>query len=71
MKPKSRFTCLSDFRLNLAWKDEFLVWNSSQAQGIEDVRMNVEDIWIPDIEVYNLVARKSLREREQVKPFKN
>ena len=60
---------MSDFRLNLAWKDEFLVWNSSQAQGIEDVRMNVEDIWIPDIEVYNLVARKGLREREQVKPF--
>ena len=65
------FHLLSDFRLNLAWKDEFLVWNSSQAQGIEDVRMNVEDIWIPDIEVYNLVARKGLRERDQVKPFKN
>ena len=63
------FTCLSNFRLNLAWKDEFLVWNSSQAEGIEDVRMDVEDIWIPDIEVYNLVARKGLREREQVKPF--
>ena len=31
--------------------------------------MDVEDIWIPDIEVYNLVARKGLREREQVKPF--
>jgi len=52
--------------LNLAWKDEFLVWNSSQAQGIEDIRMDIEDIWIPDIEVYNVVARKGLREREQV-----
>ena len=55
-----------DFRLNLAWKDEFLSWNASQAQGIDQLRIDAKDIWVPDIEVYNMVAQKGLREREQV-----
>ena len=53
-------------RINFEWKDEFLAWNSSQAQGIDQLRLDVGDIWIPDIEVYNLVSRKRLREKEQV-----
>ena len=56
----------SNFRLNFEWKDEFLSWNASQAKGIEDLRLDIEDIWVPDIDVYNLVSRKGLREREQV-----
>jgi len=52
--------------LNFAWKDEFLPWNASQAQGIDQLRLDIEDIWIPDIEVYNLISRKGLRDREQV-----
>ena len=44
-----------NFRLNFAWKDEFLPWNASQAQGIDQLRLDIEDIWIPDIEVYNLI----------------
>ena len=43
-----------------------MAWNSSQAQGIDKLRLDVGDIWIPDIEVYNLVSRKGLREKEQV-----
>ena len=57
---------VSNFRLNLEWRDEFLSWNASQAKGIEDLRLDIEDIWVPDIDVYNLVSRKGLREREQV-----
>ena len=57
---------VSYFRLNLEWKDEFLSWNASQAKGIEDLRLDIEDIWVPDIEVYNLVSRKGPREKEQV-----
>ena len=53
-------------RLNFAWKDQFLSWNASQAEDIEQLRMDIEDIWIPDIEVFNLVSRKELRDREQV-----
>ena len=56
---------MSNFRLELKWKDEFLSWNASQAKGIEDLRLEVEDIWVPDIEVFNLVSRKGLREGEQ------
>jgi len=52
--------------LNLEWKDEFLRWNASQAGDIDKLRMNVEDIWVPDIEVYNQVSQKGLRDREQV-----
>ena len=64
----STFTlCNESFlRLNFEWKDEFLAWNSSQAQGIDKLRLDVGDIWIPDIEVYNLVSRRGLREKEQV-----
>ena len=56
---------VSYFRLDIKWQDEFLSWNVSQAKGIEDLRLDIEDIWVPDIEVYNLVSRKGLREREQ------
>jgi len=52
--------------LNLEWKDEFLRWNTSQAGDIDKLRMDTEDIWVPDIEVYNRVSRKGLRDREQV-----
>ena len=57
-------------RLNLAWKDEFLSWNASQAADIDQLRLDIEDIWIPDIEVYNLLSRKELRDREQVDEHK-
>ena len=50
----------------MVWKDEFLSWNASLAHGIEKLRIDVEDIWVPDIEVFNLVAQKGLREKEQV-----
>ena len=50
----------------MVWKDEFLIWNPSLAHGIEKLRIDVEDIWVPDIEVFNLVAQKGLREKEQV-----
>ena len=43
-----------------------MAWNSSQAQGIDKLILDIGDIWIPDIEVYNLVSRKGLREKEQV-----
>jgi len=59
-------TITSYMWLNFEWKDEFLAWNSSQAQGIDKLRLDVGDIWIPDIEVYNLVSRRGLREKEQV-----
>ena len=41
-------------------------WNTSQAGDIDKLRMDTEDIWVPDIEVYNRVSRKGLRDREQV-----
>ena len=50
----------------MVWKDEFLSWNASHAHGIEKLRIDVEDIWGPDIEAFNLVAQKGLREKELV-----
>ena len=50
----------------MEWKDEFLSWNASQAEGIDRLRMDAKDVWVPDVEVYNLVAQRGLREKEQV-----
>ena len=52
----------------MEWKDEFLSWNASQVEGlgIDRLRIDAKDIWVPDIEVYNLVAQRGLREKEQV-----
>jgi len=59
-------TITTNIWLNFAWKDEFLSWNASQAAGIDKLRVDVKDIWVPDIEPYNAVVQKGLREREQV-----
>merc|ERR1719430_1191397 len=58
-------TLTAMFWLNFRWKDEFLSWNASQAEGIDQLRLDLDDLWFPDIEVYNLVSRKGLRDREQ------
>ena len=50
----------------MGWKDESLSWNASQVGDIDQLRIDAKDIWVPDIEVYNMVAQKGLREREQV-----
>ncbi|ETN63090.1 nicotinic acetylcholine receptor, beta-2 subunit [Anopheles darlingi] len=33
---------------NLHWNDEFLVWNRTEWNGIEWMRINSDDIWLPD-----------------------
>ena len=53
-------------RLNFEWTDPRLAWNESHANGIRDVRLNINDIWLPDIEVYNLVSKKALRRQDTV-----
>ena len=62
----------NDKRLNLEWNDPRLAWNESHANGIQDVRLNINDIWLPDIEIYNLVSKKALRREgeEQVSNLK-
>ena len=47
--------------MNYEWNDPRLAWNESHANGIQDVRLNIKDIWLPDIEIYNLVSKKALR----------
>ena len=54
-------------RLNYEWKDPRLAWNESHANGIRDVRLRIKDIWLPDIEIYNLVSKKALRREDEVK----
>ena len=54
-------------RLNYEWTDPRLAWNESHANGIRDVRLNIKDIWLPDIEFYNLVSKKSLRREGEEK----
>ena len=47
-------------RLNFEWMDPRLAWNESHANGIEDVRLNRKDVWLPDIDIYNLVKKNHL-----------
>jgi len=54
-------TITTNMWLNLEWNDPRLAWNESHANGIQDVRLNINDIWLPDIEIYNLVSKKALR----------
>jgi len=50
--------------INLEWKDELLRWNSTDEEDIDDLRLPVEDIWIPDIELYNKIDSSGLRGKE-------
>lgn len=47
-------------RLNFEWMDPRLAWNESHANGIENVRLNRKDVWLPDFEIYNLVKMNHL-----------
>ncbi|XP_066465449.1 5-hydroxytryptamine receptor 3B [Eleutherodactylus coqui] len=37
------------------WKDEFLAWNSSQFDGIEEISLPLSAIWVPDIVINEIV----------------
>ncbi|XP_067951349.1 neuronal acetylcholine receptor subunit alpha-10-like [Watersipora subatra] len=35
------------------WRDEFIIWNKENWGGIEDVKMRADDLWTPDLCIYN------------------
>ncbi|KAG8434457.1 hypothetical protein GDO86_012724 [Hymenochirus boettgeri] len=37
------------------WKDEFLSWNSSKFDGIEEISLPLDAIWVPDIVINEFV----------------
>jgi len=39
--------------LRLTWTDQFLAWNVSDFQGVEQIHFGSEEIWRPDIQLYN------------------
>jgi len=51
---------------NVKWDDPFLSWNEDEYGGVQDVRLETEDIWLPDIECYNQVKLEPLRRRDSV-----
>merc|ERR1711915_248374 len=49
------------------WVDDYLVWSEDdEAQNLEKIILPANDIWIPDIEVYNMIDVKYLRRQETV-----
>merc|ERR1712131_60541 len=38
--------------MNYNWQDRFLTWNHT-VYPMDDIRVSVDDIWTPDLEVYN------------------
>ena len=46
----------SEYSYNFApktWKDENLVWNETEYNGIWGLTLSVEDVWIPDVNIAN------------------
>ncbi|XP_043935398.1 5-hydroxytryptamine receptor 3B [Protopterus annectens] len=37
------------------WKDEFLVWNSSEFDGITEISVPLNDVWVPDIVIKEFI----------------
>jgi len=53
------------FWLNMEWTDHHLVWDN-QVSDIESLRLSISDVWVPDIELYNLIEKEALLARETV-----
>jgi len=47
-------TILLSVWLNLLWDDPYLKWNESEFGGIKSIRLPTEEVWNPDIELYNM-----------------
>lgn len=39
--------------INYLWKDEYLMWKPEEWGGVKDIRIPIDDIWRPDIILYN------------------
>lgn len=37
-----------------SWKDEYLVWNEDEWEGISKINIPAEYIWIPDGTIFNM-----------------
>jgi len=59
-------TMTANFWLNFEWTDPFLTWKKELNEGVQDVRLETEDIWFPDFECYNQVKKEPLRRRDTV-----
>ncbi|XP_058447013.1 neuronal acetylcholine receptor subunit alpha-6-like [Malaya genurostris] len=46
--------------LLLTWKDEFLTWNPMEYDGIKDLVIDSEDIWLPDMMPYSAYYSNNL-----------
>ena len=44
---------ISDIWMRLMWNDMDLAWNSEDFGGINVLRVNYDDVWRPDIVLYN------------------
>lgn len=40
------------FHVTKAWVDEFLTWDPEVYDGVDFVSLRKDDIWIPDVTVY-------------------
>lgn len=44
--------------VRLYWRDEFMTWDPEEYDGLDTVYVSVEDIWRPDIVLYNSVDQE-------------
>jgi len=55
---------------SLEWVDENLVWYTGDwdkvFENVDDIRLSTKDIWLPDIELYNVVEKEKQKKEELV-----
>ncbi|KAJ8310585.1 hypothetical protein KUTeg_012450 [Tegillarca granosa] len=48
-------TMTSAFMMSMSWYDKRLQWNKTEYGDIDQTRILVDELWTPDISVYNLL----------------
>jgi len=42
--------------MNYAWFDDYLVWNPEEWGGVTDIRVEIDQVWKPDLLLYNSIS---------------
>ncbi|KAL3320086.1 hypothetical protein Ciccas_001245 [Cichlidogyrus casuarinus] len=57
--------------ITLEWNDTFLKWNKQEWQGIGELRIKSDQIWTPDIVLYNFADERIKQARDVFAVVKN
>jgi nicotinic acetylcholine receptor len=56
----------SNIFLIMSWQDDFLKWNPADYDGTETLMIPGDDIWIPDVFVYNIYGEPEVQKADRL-----